>query len=216
MQKEQIMDQWEKKKIAAICVIVCLGLGVSLWRSAPAELEPATLPAQTILQEEAKAQKTVAVYVSGAVQKPGVYQVPANIRVQEALPYAGGMLEAANGAKVNLAKKCKDGMHINVPFKTGNKDKTTVKCKTATTKLTLVEKKGKKQEAAKIKLPEGKININTASREELIALPGVGEVIAAKIITYRQKKSFATIQELKQVPGIGESKFKALQHRLEV
>lgn len=217
MQKEQKMDHWEKKKIAAICAIMLICLGVSLWRTQPAALEPATTPAQALLKEEPLKAAAVTVHISGAVAKPGVYQVPPNCRIQEALPYAGGLTAEANEDKVNLAKKCKDGMQINVPYKkaannAGNR--TTIRCSLPSSS---VVKPNRPTAEDNIVAPAaGKVNLNTADAKTLVALPGIGEATAAKIIAHRQKKPFATIEEIQDVPGIGPAKFKALANRLEV
>ncbi len=210
------MDNWEKQKIAAICVIVLLCLGFSLWDSTPKELEETAVSAERQLSEPEKPQG-ITVYVSGAVKNPGIYKVAVGVRAVDAIAAAGGMREDANINKVNLAKKCKDGTQVNVPF------------------LSAKQKKDRQQDedyaivASKYKglprnmLPanenvirDNKVNLNTATQKELETLSGIGAATAKKIIAYRAKQKFKAIEDIMQISGIGHSKFAAMQELLEV
>jgi len=210
------MEQWEKQKIAAICVIVLVCLGFSMWESKPTKLEQSSASAEQQLAEQEKPQG-ITVYVSGAVLSPGMYKIPAGSRTVEAIGMAGGMLEDANKDKVNLAKKCKDGTQVNVPF------------------LSTKQKKEKGQDAAYAVAASGynalpassmqvnagngstdKVNLNTADQKRLESLPGIGPAMAKKIINYRAKGKFAAIEDIMQIPGISTKKFNAMKELLEV
>lgn len=192
-----------KKKFILLCVLL---LGCVL-TSIAAEFFTNEEPAPVIsAQPQAKAkEQLITVYVSGAVARPGLYELPAGIRAQEAVEAAGGFTEAANQEKVNLAKKLKDGSQVNVPAVKGSK-------KTASSTDIPAKKAGRSSQQKQADL----LNINTAGIAELDALPGVGEVMAQRIIEYRQQHSFTRIEDIMQVKGIGEAKFNKMKDRLTV
>lgn len=192
-----------KKKFILLCVLL---LGCVL-TSIAAEYFTNEEPVPVIsAQTQAKSkEQLITVYVSGAVARPGLYELPAGIRAQEAVEAAGGFTEAANQEKVNLAKKLKDGSQVNVPALKGSK-----KAITGTNASAGKANIGSQQKQA------GLVNINTASITELDSLPGVGEVTAQRIVEYRQQHPFTRIEDIMQVKGIGEAKFNKMKDRLTV
>ena len=210
------MEQWEKQKVAAICVIVLVCLGFSLWESKPTRLEPSSVSAEPQLAEQEK-PTGITVYVSGAVVSPGMYKIPAGARAVEAIGMAGGMLEAANKDKVNLAKKCKDGTQVNVPFLSAKHKKE--KEQELPYAVVASGYKALPESSSKINAGNGitdKVNLNTADQKRLESLPGIGPAIAKKIINYRAKEKFTAIEDIMQIPGISTKKFKAIKELLEV
>jgi len=135
------------------------------------------------VEETRKSHTNPLVYITGAVEEPGVYEMPGQQRVNEVITNAGGLLPYADTSAINLAEVVQGGEHIHVPFNfNGNPE-------------ALLRKK--------------KININTATEEELMKLKGVGQAIAKRIVEYRsQKGNFTSIEGLKEVKGIGEALFK--------
>lgn len=153
-----------------------------------------TAAADTSASEE-KAPATsgeVVVHVTGAVSTPGVYTLPSDARVDDAVRAAGATAEA-DLSQLNLAQKLADGQKITVPA-IGSASTSAGEGTTTTT--------------ADTNSDGALVNINTASLEELETLPSIGEVRAQAIITYRETNGgFRTIEELQEVSGIGEKIF---------
>lgn len=129
------------------------------------------------------------IYISGAVTNPGVYEITNEMRVNDAISQAGGLLEDADLAYINndlnLATIVQDGDHISIPF---NPTDQTVKSSESNS--------------------SNLISINTATQSELTSLSGVGEKTAEKIINGRP---YQTLEDLKNVEGIGDKTFENLK-----
>lgn len=208
------MNPWEKKKWAVVIGIVLLCVGGSLYFTVPQKLEePVQREAAQRLQEKEPQPKAI-VYISGAVKNPGLYPIETGTRFQEALEKAGGPTEDADLSKVNLAKKCKDGMQLNVPYKKEKKASRQVTVKRDMVKE--VSENPAEEVEKKAPMPSGKINLNLASAASLETLPGIGPALARRIIAYRQKTPFARLEDLQKVSGIGPAKFLKLRDFLEV
>lgn len=142
--------------------------------------------------ENASASGEVVVHVTGAVNAPGVYTLPADARVDDAVRAAGATAEA-DLSQLNLAQKLADGQKITVPAVGTN---AATDGAAAATSSTNSDNGG------------ALVNINTATLEELETLPSIGEVRAQAIITYRETNGgFRTIDDIKEVSGIGEKIF---------
>lgn len=151
------------------------------------------------------------VYVSGAVIRPGLYDVPAGARADDAVVAAGGMTMEADPTRVNLAQKLKDGMQVNVPYQKQKYQKQYSN--------NGYNKKNDytKQASSAVGLNfGGKVNINIATAQELESLPGIGPSMAQKIISYRNQQRFNRIEDLIKVPGIGKAKLEKLRDRIYV
>jgi competence protein ComEA len=153
-------------------------------------------PALTVITPTPRPTATIAalmVDVRGAVAKPGVYTLPAGSRVQDALAQAGDLLPNADTRSLNPARKINDGEQIYVPL-VGE-----------ATALPPTSGKGVQSTPA-TKTPIGKINVNTATLEELDLLPGIGPTIAQRIIDYRNENGdLKHLEDLKNVRGIGDA-----------
>lgn len=139
--------------------------------------------------------QTAFVHICGEVMKPGVYEVPADARICDVLLMAGGFTEAAATDCVNMAEKVADGMQVVIP--------------------TMEEA----YEAAERAASEaaGRVNLNTASAEQLCTLPGIGESRAKAIIAYREEHGgFETAEEIMQVSGIKEGMYEKLKELIYV
>lgn len=144
-------------------------------------------------QEQKEDIPTILVYVCGAVTEPGVVEIPEGARVVDAIALAGGMTQEADESYINLAGKLTDGEKLYVP--------------------TCAEAKEWKQQEGQEKL----ININTADKEELCELSGIGDSKAEDILAYRKKHGyFHTKEELMKVPGIKENLYEKIKDRITV
>lgn len=182
-----------------------------------------TLPVSSLPQSaQAKAvqAKTVRVQVSGAVLEPGIYDVPASCRVEEAIAAAGGLTENADSERVNLVRKVRDGMQIRVPVQKAARTSRTQR-KSAQAKSGLSESASKKYGSAKAGSGRNNsmmqnVRINSASAGELQQLPGIGPALAQRIIETRNSGRFTSADDLLRVPGIGKAKLAKLRDYVEV
>lgn len=135
-------------------------------------------------------------HITGEIKKPGVYKMKAGTRMDDLVKAAGGLTEDADIDLINLSEKLADEERIIVPAKgTSEADETSQAANSVQTK---------------------KININTADLYELTSIPSVGEKTAQKIIDYREKKKFKKIEDIMNIEGIGENKFKNMKDYISV
>lgn len=205
-------NKWEEMnwKVKGSILFVCLIIGMGLfWMSRQGEeVEEAdtSLAETTILPQEVEDKTTVStviyVDVKGEVHHPGVYQMKAENRVKDLIEAAGGVTPLADDQKLNLAQLLEDQMVIVVPKKGEEVNSELAQASTS-----------QKKEVGK----EGKVNINTATVEELKTLKGIGEKKAEAIIEYRKKNgSFKNKEELMKVRGIGKKLYESFQERVIV
>jgi competence protein ComEA len=159
-------------------MLIGLVLGGLLWivarspRGNSVELLPAPTPAPLVVD------------VAGAVPRPGVYELPKDSRVKDAVEAAGGFLVEADKANINLAAPVTDGQKLDIPFLAGTQP---------------------------LGVP-ALIDINTADAATLETLPGIGPSLAQAIIAYRDVYGdFYYIEDIMNVPGIGQAKFDNIQ-----
>lgn len=184
--------------ILTLAILIVTGSFYSFWQKKSVIESTSSgeaLAKNTKVIEEKRSE--IVVYISGAVNKPGVFKLPNDARVIDLVTVAGGLSVDADPTKINMAQLLKDGMHINVAAK-------------------MVAQGGGdiSANASKVKLGT-KININTADKSELDTLPGVGPALAEQIVEYRQANGgFNDIDGLKKVPGIGPSKFEKIKDKI--
>ena len=171
-----------------------------------------------VYQVDAKADR-IYVHICGAVAKPGVIQLKPATRVFEAMKFAGGCLAEADLSQVNLAAFVEDGSQIYVPKRgevlTGNRKRRTGNM-TSLSKSSPSSKSGKPPTTTTAK-PKGPFDLNTATQEQLEAVPGIGPSLAGRILQYRKEHgSFATYADLIKVAGIGPAKLEQFRSYLLV
>lgn len=136
-------------------------------------------------------ENTVIVYVTGAIQSPGLYKVPSKSTIGDVIKEAGGALPYGDVESINLAENVQSGQHIHIRFNFhGNPESL---------------------------LRNQKVNINTATIKELDSLPGIGPTMAKRIDEYRQSKgAFTSIEDIKHVKGISDGVFKKLRDKITI
>lgn len=147
--------------------------------------------------EKNESNDVVIVDIKGEINNPGVYELTKEKRIKDAIEAAGGLKEDADTSKINLSQKLKDQMMIVIP-KIGEQ---------------------LKQNSAEQYNENNKkiVNINTASKEELMTINGIGETKAKAIISYRENKGeFTKIEDITKVNGIGKSTFEKIKENIEV
>ena len=185
------LPYWQMGVLAVLIAALAAG-GYFIVRPAPRH-EGDFLPAQEAAVEE---PRELTVHVAGAVCHPGVVRMREGDRVIDAIEEAGGPLPEADLESLNLAQQVNDGQKILV-HKVGEN---------------AGERPGIPGETG-----GGKVNINLASHSELEELPGIGPTLAERITAYREKAGgFRSIEELKQVSGIGEKKFEEIKDLVEL
>ena len=166
---------------------------------------------ENIAQEDIAIEENITVHIIGEVKYPGVVVLKEGSRVVDAIEAAGGETDDADLNSLNLAYMLNDGEKIYVPNKQETKDEN--KNYIEGGGGTNISQAGTDQNNSK----NEKININTAGEDELMKITGIGESTAKKIIEYRnQNGRFKTIEDIKKIPGIGDSKYNNMKEKIKV
>jgi len=143
------------------------------------------------------------------VQLPGVYALPQDSRVKDAIEAAGGMTAETDRDAVNLAARLKDGDKLIVPIL--GAEQTVLSSPPPDTQP------AQRTNSLDAEIPGEIININTSTADELTVLPGIGPSLAEKIVTYREGHGqFKAIEDIMDVPGIGPAKFDQMKDLIAV
>ncbi|WP_422734797.1 helix-hairpin-helix domain-containing protein [Micromonospora sp. WMMD558] len=193
------------RALAVVAVLVVLAAAFWAWRSRP-QIEPVTpeMAASAVAPTGGPAPSAtpgdeLVVAVAGKVRRPGLVRVPAGARVADAVQAAGGALPGVDVALLNPARKVADGelILVGVAAPPG------------------VAPAG--PAAGAVPGAGGKVNLNTATLAQLDALPGVGPVLAQRILSHRdQQGGFRSVSDLRQVDGIGDARYEQLKDLVTV
>ena len=192
------MKRPEQKKLACGAAAATLLILFALWLFLGQKVQEqgslkeitSSAAAEDVDAEETQEDEIV-VHITGAVVSPGVVRLPAGARLMDAVDAAGGLTPDADTDRVNLAALLSDADKIHI--------------------YSIQEAQASSEGVA----ADGKVNINTATLEELMTLPGVGEAIGGNIIAYRDKNgAFKSLEELKQVDRIGDKSFERLKEHI--
>ncbi len=155
------------------------------------------------IEENTQEEKSeIKVYVTGEVNAPGVIELKEGDRIQDAIEGAGGIKAEANLKEINLAYEVSDGEKIYIP----NLSEVSLE---ETQEIALSTSNSGSNTSSN---SNGKVNINKATASELTTVPGIGESTAQKIITYREENGkFKAIEDIKNVSGIGDSKYNSMK-----
>ena len=173
-------------------------------------------------EDNIETENKIFVYVTGEVNNPGVIMLSENSRIIDAINSAGGTTNNANISKINLAYVLKDGMKVNIPSKedlknNSNFDYITMSSGDGKNDNTSENESSLSSKSDKSSTNKSTVNINIATQTELETLPGIGPSTALKIINYRNENGkFSSIDEIKNVSGIGDSKFENIKKYITV
>lgn len=146
-------------------------------------------------------EQKIKVYITGEVNVPGVFEISEGERIEDLIKHAGGVTLDANLSNVNLAYKLEDGQKVYIP----NKEEKDVIILSTENGENVIQESQEKEKS-------GKVNINTANIEKLCEVPGIGEAMAKRIISYREENGkFKTIEDIKNVSGIGDKKLENMK-----
>ena len=193
--------------MAAVAVLVAVLVGgwvldsrphsipVTVAAEAPAGL---STPTRSAAAASSSAPAGLVVDVAGKVRHPGVYRLPAGARVQDAVTAAGGMAPGVDPVSVNLARRLTDGEQVVVGLPAAGSP--------------AEGQPAARGGTASAGSPAGPVDLNTATVEQLDALPGVGPVLAQRIVDWRtQHGRFGSVNDLSKVSGIGDAKLADLK-----
>ncbi|MDO5037193.1 MAG: helix-hairpin-helix domain-containing protein [Tissierellia bacterium] len=206
------MDQFsprEKKILGGLLVLAMVGASFFLGQSARNQEAPKDLlslaaqedPQGTLLVEEGvqeEGPQTVFVHISGAVESPGLLELPQGSRLADGIEACGGALEEADLDRVNLAQVLLDEERIHIPRQGEDLQKLPQ----------MVEGTSPGGQAL--------VSLNRGTKEELMTLPGIGDKTADKIIDYRSRQPFRALEDLQEVPGIGQKTFEDLADKIRL
>lgn len=217
---DQYIDRWQ---VVAALVAAAAVLAFCLFNVIRSQIIKPTAVVKVAAKSssaDGNGKKTSAdvcyVHVCGAVNKPGVYRVGDGTRVNAVVALAGGLTGDAETSTVNLAKKVADGEKIYVPRKGEAMSNSGAGAGVGASGIIgqePISQPGSESGASGAAwTAEGKLNLNIASAEDLDKLPGVGPVLAARILDYRQKhKGFTDIEQLTDVSGIGPKTYEKIK-----
>ncbi len=206
----------QRKIVIIIGILVIILIGWKMYDSSNFdEVKSEEILATNIKDDKSKNEEEenlMAIHVTGEVKKPGVVRVKEGSRIEDIIEAAGGLTENADISNVNLAYIVEDGMKIRIP---SNDDEFSEE------EQYITEDSGKgvilSDETSGSSENVLSVNINTASEDELEELPGIGPSIASRIIEYRnQNGKFKNIEDIKNVTGIGDSKFEKIKEFIKV
>jgi competence protein ComEA len=185
----------QRKSLLALAVLIIASSGVLFLRSASEEI----VAAEVTEIEMPETVVLLVVDVAGAVRNPGVYSLPMDSRVIDAINAAGNVLKGADVSDINLARLLKDGEQVYVYAASRGSSSSRSTARSAPPRNT------------------GPIAINRASAKELEALDGIGPVLASRIVAYRNANGpFVTLEALLEVSGIGPAKFAQFKEKIRL
>lgn len=216
--------------ILLIIIVLTISIGVIIYIKYNSEEEFYIEESNSIInvnevveKEIGETKEKIIVHVTGAVNKEGIVELEEGSRIIDAIEMAGGAKEDANLSKINLAYQLEDGQKLYVPNINDKEEMEYITEDVA--KNNIVNNYGivtdeKENNKNKTNIESEKkvmVNINKATQSELENLPGIGPAIATRIIEYRKENGkFSSIDDIKNVKGIGDAKYEKIKDSIEV
>lgn len=202
-------NKMNRKILFAAGAILFLGIiytGIFTEKQTKVMVENKTIKNQEVKEQRAeKSKENVVVHICGEVKNPGVYRFSETPRVIDVIIKAGGFTKKADKDNINQAQPVEDGKQLVISSKSSSKKKASAKDKS---KIFKTEETTSK---------DNRIDLNTATREQLLTLPGIGEAKASQIISYREENgSFSQIEDIKKISGIKDGVFNQIRDMITV
>lgn len=196
------MPMYKKSLLVLFCIALFASISTFYYLYTQEDTTPIITDNMQTQTQDKQEDTTITVYVSGEVNSPGLVELPIDSRIADAIKACGDFTPLADKAKINLAQKLTDGMQIQVSSK-------------APVINSNEQVNDTNSNSPNNNSSSNLININTATKEDLDTLPGIGPATAQKIIDYRQEHgNFSSIEDIKNVKGIGEAKFSKMQDKI--
>ncbi len=190
-----------KQKIIIIFIVMCI-ISIACYVYSKTN-EEFNIEEDIKEQEVIEEKDIIIIHLAGAVNREGIVELEKGKRISDAIEKCGGLKENADLKEINLACVLEDGDKIYIPFIEENIETNTQE----NIKDTEVQSKNMSK----------KVNINTADQFELETLTGIGPSTALKIIAYRKENGkFSSIEQIKEVNGIGEGKYEKIKDKIEI
>ena len=208
------------KKIIIIITTILISITIYIINTNKIESEVVETTESNIVKEIEEPKEEIKNYITveikGEVTNPGVYKIEENSRVIDLINLSGGFTQNALTININQAKKLSDEMVIVIYNKNDLKEEVKTEYVYLECECPKITNDGCVNEDKIEDNQNTKISINTATKEELTKLNGIGEKIAEKIIEYRKENKFKTIEDIKNVSGIGESLYEKIKDSITI
>ena len=202
------LDNKQKKIVIIVGIIIIIGILYFIYngidKKSTDQIDNNMLSIENNTKENEGSKELVIVHITGAVKTPGIVKLPEGARIEDAIDKAGGLTEDADISDVNLAYVLEDGIKIKIPTISEEKNEEII---INSSGEGIVEKEISNNSENKI------ININKANESDLQTLPGIGASLAGRIVEYRNSNGkFNEIEDIKNVSGIGDSKYENIKN----
>lgn len=203
----EILNKKQKIIVVVLIIIMCIVIGYYIISKTEKYDYSDIEKISNIIEEDQEVddniiENKIVIHITGEVEEEGVIELEKGARISDAIEEAGGTTKEADLSNVNLAYSLSDGQKVKIP-NINEKDEEII---------VVEEKAGDNIIIEGNKSKEEKININKAAQTEIETLPGIGPSTALKIITYRNEHGeFKNIEDIKNVSGIGDSKFENIK-----
>lgn len=219
----KILERVDKKQkiiILVILILIISVLGILIYFRYNTYEEDYEIDAENatsineVLKEEISTNddKNIIVHIVGAVNNSGIVKLPEGSRIADAIEAAGGVTDEANLSRVNLAYEIEDGQKIYIPSVNDKVEEEYITDDSGDNVIINEYSESKEESEGDLM-----ININKASASDLEQLPGIGTSIASRIVEYRNENGkFKTIEDIKNVKGVGDAKYNNIKDNIEV
>lgn len=203
----EILNKKQKIIVVVLIIIMCIVIGYYIISKTEKYDYSDIEKISNIIEEDQEVddniiENKIVIHITGEVEEEGVIELEKGARISDAIEEAGGTTEEADLSNVNLAYSLSDGQKVKIP-NINEKDEEIIVVEEKAGDYIIIEGNKSKEE---------KININKATQTEIETLPGIGPSTALKIINYRNEHGkFKNIEDIKNVSGIGDSKFENIK-----